>query len=380
MGALIGAVLFAELLLGVGIIGSGSTTIAGLDMHGAQVMAVDNTRAIGRVLYTQYFYLFQVAGLVLLVAMIVAGTVTLLRSARQPVVVRQEAILSAGNPDRIRISVDAAATKNARAVDICENEINSLLDRHFAEIQAAGHKAAVDVSSYDSCRRIIYRLAKDSVRGTSSAASYVDREMTIGIEPALRACAADLEAALGRFDLALQKSTAGLASDLALSQSSSKWQEIAVAVDLEAGQDLDTTLRNLGFQGVGIAVSGGFDAWAVMNSTLMKKLLEKAVALAGRVFARPAATAVASVTAAAVDGPLPIGDIFAVAGIAYTAYDISATRHEFRTDLKASVDNALPQMKRSVHGQVMDRVHAILDAHQNAQDEIRNQSLSHIGR
>ena len=39
VGALIGAVLFAELLLGVGIIGSGSTTIAGLDMHGAKVMA-----------------------------------------------------------------------------------------------------------------------------------------------------------------------------------------------------------------------------------------------------------------------------------------------------------------------------------------------------
>ena len=77
VGALIGAVLFAELLLGVGIIGSGSTTIAGLDMHGAQVMAVDNTRAIGRVLYTQYFYLFQVAGLVLLVAMIGAIVLTL---------------------------------------------------------------------------------------------------------------------------------------------------------------------------------------------------------------------------------------------------------------------------------------------------------------
>lgn len=317
---------------------------------------------------------------ILLVATIVAGTVTLLRSARQPVVIRPETTSSAGSPDRIRISVDAAAAKNARAVDICENEINSLLDRHFTEIRAAGHKAATDVSSYDSCRRIIYRLAKDTVRGTSSAASYVDREMTSGIEPALRACASDLEAALGRFDLALQKSTAGLASDLALSQSSSEWQEITVGVDLEAGQDLDTTLRNLGFRGVGIAVSGGFDAWAVMNSTLMKKLLEKAVALAGRVFARPAAAAVASVTAAAVDGPLPIGDIFAVAGIAYTAYDISATRHEFRTDLKASVDNKLPQMKRSVHGQVMDRVHAILDAHQSAQDEIRNQSLSHIGR
>ena len=44
---------------------------------GPQVMAIDNTRAIGRVLYTQYFYLFQVAGLVLLVAMIGAVVLTL---------------------------------------------------------------------------------------------------------------------------------------------------------------------------------------------------------------------------------------------------------------------------------------------------------------
>jgi len=88
VGALIGAVLFAELLLGVGIIGAGSTTIAGLNTHGAQVMAIDNTRAIGRVLYTQYFYLFQVAGLVLLVAMIGAIVLTL-RS--RPGVRRQKA-------------------------------------------------------------------------------------------------------------------------------------------------------------------------------------------------------------------------------------------------------------------------------------------------
>ena len=41
------------------------------------MLAIDNTRAIGRVLYTQYFYLFQVAGLVLLVAMIGAIVLTL---------------------------------------------------------------------------------------------------------------------------------------------------------------------------------------------------------------------------------------------------------------------------------------------------------------
>lgn len=77
VGALIGVVLLAEILVGLGVLGSGSATVDALDKAGAQVLAVDNTRAIGRVLYTQYFYLFQVAGLVLLVAMIGAIVLTL---------------------------------------------------------------------------------------------------------------------------------------------------------------------------------------------------------------------------------------------------------------------------------------------------------------
>ena len=40
---------------------------------------IGNTRALGRVLYTDYIYLFQIAGLILLVAMIGAITLTLRR-------------------------------------------------------------------------------------------------------------------------------------------------------------------------------------------------------------------------------------------------------------------------------------------------------------
>jgi NADH-quinone oxidoreductase subunit J len=77
IGAAIGIVLLAEILFGLGVIGGTSDTIAALSKAGPHVGAVDNTRAIGRVLYTQYFYLFQVAGLVLLVAMIGAIVLTL---------------------------------------------------------------------------------------------------------------------------------------------------------------------------------------------------------------------------------------------------------------------------------------------------------------
>ena len=77
VGALIGLVLLAEILLGLGVIGSDAGTLTTLGKAGPQALAVDNTRAIGRVLYTQYFYLFQVAGVVLLVAMIGAIVLTL---------------------------------------------------------------------------------------------------------------------------------------------------------------------------------------------------------------------------------------------------------------------------------------------------------------
>jgi NADH-quinone oxidoreductase subunit J len=78
VGALIGLVLLAEILFyAFGLFGGSSPTVAALSKAGAQVGAIDNTRALGRVLYTQYFYLFQIAGGVLLVAMIGAIVLTL---------------------------------------------------------------------------------------------------------------------------------------------------------------------------------------------------------------------------------------------------------------------------------------------------------------
>jgi NADH-quinone oxidoreductase subunit J len=77
VGAGIGILLFVEILWGLGVFGATSGTVSTFSKAGAQALAIDNTRAIGRVLYTQYFYLFQVAGVVLLVAMIGAIVLTL---------------------------------------------------------------------------------------------------------------------------------------------------------------------------------------------------------------------------------------------------------------------------------------------------------------
>ena len=77
VGALIGLALLAEigLVLGGAFIGNVSLTGATLPMPPPD--QVENTRALGRVLYTDMFALFQIAGLVLLVAMIGAIVLTL---------------------------------------------------------------------------------------------------------------------------------------------------------------------------------------------------------------------------------------------------------------------------------------------------------------
>jgi NADH-quinone oxidoreductase subunit J len=75
VGALVGVVFLAELLLGVGawVIG-GNVTKPAISAIPADV---SNTEALGRVHYTQYIYYFQAAGVVLLVAMVGAIVLTL---------------------------------------------------------------------------------------------------------------------------------------------------------------------------------------------------------------------------------------------------------------------------------------------------------------
>jgi NADH-quinone oxidoreductase subunit J len=72
IGALIGVVLLVELFLLYGSIGGPSILSAGAAPSGPT-----NTAALGQLIYTQYAYPFQAAGLVLLVAMIGAIVLTL---------------------------------------------------------------------------------------------------------------------------------------------------------------------------------------------------------------------------------------------------------------------------------------------------------------
>jgi NADH-quinone oxidoreductase subunit J len=74
LGLLIGVVILMQLAIAFG----SWTSAEGVALADAPVTGdVENTRALGMLLYDRYFYLFQTAGLILLVAMIGAIVLTL---------------------------------------------------------------------------------------------------------------------------------------------------------------------------------------------------------------------------------------------------------------------------------------------------------------
>jgi NADH-quinone oxidoreductase subunit J len=81
IGAVVGIILVAEIIF---VVSSGAMAPAITTLAGSPTPAgVSNTQALGQILYTDYFYLFQAAGIVLLIAMI--GAIVLTHREREDV-------------------------------------------------------------------------------------------------------------------------------------------------------------------------------------------------------------------------------------------------------------------------------------------------------
>ncbi|MBT4711694.1 MAG: NADH-quinone oxidoreductase subunit J [Alphaproteobacteria bacterium] len=80
IGASVGLLLLVEMILVVGVLATSPDTVAVAAAPTPDITVVSNTEALGALLYTKYVYLFQSAGLILLVAMI--GAIVLAHRVR----------------------------------------------------------------------------------------------------------------------------------------------------------------------------------------------------------------------------------------------------------------------------------------------------------
>ena len=106
LAAIVAGVLLAEMIMISLVVANGG---AAADAAAPMIRAGDatNAEAIGRVLYTDYVYIFQAAGIVLLIAMIGAIVLTL---RHKPNIKRQKAHDQVNRDRKTAVEVKAAAT------------------------------------------------------------------------------------------------------------------------------------------------------------------------------------------------------------------------------------------------------------------------------
>ena len=110
VGSIVGIIIFLELIVVIGGWKYKGNFISLSDVN----VATDNTRAIGNVLYTDYIHLFQISGIILLIAMI--GAISLTFSKRENIK-RQNYFQQIGREKTSSISLVDAENEQGVKID-----------------------------------------------------------------------------------------------------------------------------------------------------------------------------------------------------------------------------------------------------------------------
>ena len=238
---------------------------------------------------------------------------------------------------------------------ICDNFKNSL--RYFAD------SLAEEKCTYTNCTKLIAYLAKDKVMGSDSGSDYMKDLFQASINNKMNSFINSLNGNMSGYQSKMQQITQEYAYNICTNLPS------ASKLYFDKNQNFDTpdfriALANLGISGTFNAVSVALDVGTLVSTGFFSSLRKYIVQLAWTIFKSPIKKAAVSVAASAADGPLPIGDIIGVIGIAWTAYDITSMRADFQKQVADSIYNKLYNEINNVKTQSSE---ALNDIHSNYQ-------------
>ncbi len=274
----------------------------------------------------------------------------------------------------IQVRSDQASRRNLNAMKLFEYDVNRAITEHESKLKNVANAAAENVAEYESVGRIIYFMARDKVKGRHDTEAFLDRETKPFMAHAIQELAQDVGEAVRKLEYELRLSTMQFAVDLAAISPSQTGSVVNMDVD-ENRMDIQQSLRNLGFNVTGIVVAASFDAAVIAQSQLFRTVLRQISSIAARLFGKQIAWVGTSVVLAGVDGPLPVGDILAIAGILWTAHDINESRRTFKNEINISLDNLLMEAEHNIYKQAVAQQKDLVREYQKLQEQIGSQTL-----
>ncbi len=298
--------------------------------------------------------------LLFILAVFTALIIMEVKKGLQPVPVRYPMTRSAPKPGprpsrpNVDQALNRAVQRNNQQKQAFDRKVDQLLDKHEGRLRDAADKAAAEISTYNACCKLIGKMAWDKVRKQQTTQTYLSESIQPLLDPAIDGLARDMDDATREFHRNLNQSTLILAHDLVILYPAHKRPKIDVATMMRE-PDVGQALNTLGFESIGIGIAITFDIIGLCNSVVVRAVIKQTGKLAARQFSKQVTKAAASITCAVIDGPVPVGDVIAALGIAWTAYDIHTSRKAFQRDMKNALDNVLGDARVSIREKAEDQ-------------------------
>lgn len=246
---------------------------------------------------------------------------------------------------------DEANQKNQSAKAQFEKNVSTAITSNQSALLNARKQAAEDVSTYKRCVKIVWYLVKDKVKKTHSTESYLLEIITPIVTPDNTAFSKELEIAISDFDNAIQQNASGLAKGLATLDTEHQPLVGGLPNMIDANKEIKTLATDNGKRAL-----EAVRKLPELSSTTRVKISQ----ISKKIFSRQVSKVVGSLTAASLDGPLPIGDFIGSLIFLKTAYDVKQLRPKFEADiydvLVRSLDEDVRDLKKKLDNHQIEMI------------------------
>ncbi len=271
----------------------------------------------------------------------------------------------------LRLFVNAKEEELARDY---ERSVNDIIRAGDYRVEAAIGDAARSLGTFGAIKDLVWAFAVDEITKRNTALDLADRN-TSRVTNAINGLGTECEAASARFTREMQALNTGYANDL-LQIVDQNPADASVLRSPEMNANFQALRTGIPLKA---AVTVGGLTLDILNRNAIAKSIGVVVAFLRRLLAPLTAKAVGSVAAALVDGPIPIGDIAAVGGLAWTAWDVATFKDSVRKEVASALRTAKAEQIAALKRTTSQHRDEVLVAAARARAEARSMALAAAG-
>ncbi len=238
--------------------------------------------------------------------------------------------------------------KNAMLVEKAIKDLNKIVDEGFNQAEANIPYVLYKLAGFKGCATLTYYHAKDKLNGTNEAEKFILSVLKqYIIEPSIKSAEESqrilekiyYELARNHTDMLVEMATASKLIIQERNNQNNNPEKFIKTLNELPGKTIDIAVTTISST-VGIALEGIF----------IKSTMNMVRNVLGAIAAKVSTTTLASITSAAADGPLPVGDaigvVIAVGGAVWTAHDLYKAQYVMKDELSAILEKTIKEYRQ----------------------------------